>query len=71
MGTSSWQKLRLLMWKNWLLQWRNQIQLIIEIITPPLFTAFLLVLRGLERPDDFPDATIFKPLPINTLEPFR
>lgn len=52
--TSRWQKFRLLMWKNYLLQWRHPFQTILEIAIPVLFSALLVLIRSLVTPDMFP-----------------
>lgn len=44
-SATNWDKIRLILWKNFTLQWRYKIQLVIEIAIPLLFFAFLLMLR--------------------------
>ncbi|KAF2894182.1 hypothetical protein ILUMI_11989 [Ignelater luminosus] len=41
------EKFMLLMWKNFLLQWRHPIQTVIEILIPLTFTSLLVVFRSL------------------------
>jgi ATP-binding cassette subfamily A (ABC1) protein 3 len=60
--TSRWDKFKLLMWKNWLLQWRHKIQSLIEILIPVLFSALLVLIRSLVTPDIFPERFIYSPL---------
>lgn len=65
--TSRWQKFRLLMWKNYLLQWRHPFQTILEIAIPVLFSALLVLIRSLVTPDNFPDPLIFPELPLSNI----
>lgn len=64
MTTSWWNKLTLLLWKNWLLQWRHKIQTVIEILVPVLFSSLLVLMRSLVDPIDYPENTTFDPLPL-------
>lgn len=65
--TSQWSKFRLLMWKNWLLQWRHKLQAVIELFVPVVFSALLVLLRSLVDPELFPNETIYPPLPISQM----
>lgn len=40
-------KFRLLMWKNYLLQWRNKSQTLLQILIPVLFLMNLVFIRSL------------------------
>lgn len=71
MTTSRWNKFGLLMWKNWLLQWRHKIQSLVEILLPVLFSALLVLIRSLVDPEQFPDSTTFKALEVSTLDGLR
>ncbi|CAG9840389.1 unnamed protein product [Diabrotica balteata] len=53
-------KFLLLMWKNWLLQYRKPIQTMIEIIAPVLFSFLLVYIRSLSDPT-YQHERIFKP----------
>lgn len=53
-------KFLLLMWKNWLLQYRRPIQTAVEIVVPVLFSILLVVIRRLVDPEQH-EALIFKP----------
>ncbi|XP_072399805.1 phospholipid-transporting ATPase ABCA3-like isoform X2 [Diabrotica undecimpunctata] len=53
-------KFLLLMWKNWLLQYRKPIQTMIEIIAPVLFSFLLVYIRSLSDPT-FQHERIYKP----------
>lgn len=68
---SNFDKFRLLMWKNSLLQWRHPIQTIIEIMIPVLFSAILLMIRSIVSPDVYSSPTTYQPFRINTLNPLR
>lgn len=65
--TSKWQKFRLLMWKNYLLQWRHPFQTVLEIAIPVLFSALLVLIRSLVTPDIFPEPMIFPPLSLSDI----
>lgn len=69
--TSNWDKFRLLMWKNFLLQWRHKTQAIIEILVPVLFSALLVLIRYLVDPTVFDQPTHYKPFGVDTLEPSK
>ncbi|KAB0796441.1 hypothetical protein PPYR_10502 [Photinus pyralis] len=47
-------KFFLLMWKNFLLQWRHPRQTIVEIMAPVLFCSLLVVVRSLVHPEPHP-----------------
>lgn len=70
-GATNWDKFRLLMWKNLLLQWRHKLQIIIEILVPVLFSALLVVIRSLVVPEQMPNVTHYKPCDIETLRELR
>uniref|UniRef100_A0A6P7H7L7 Uncharacterized protein LOC114345303 n=1 Tax=Diabrotica virgifera virgifera TaxID=50390 RepID=A0A6P7H7L7_DIAVI len=53
-------KFLLLMWKNWLLQYRKPIQTIIEIVAPVLFSFLLVYIRSLSDPT-YEHERIYKP----------
>lgn len=50
----NWDKFVLLLWKNWLLQWRHPVQTLLEIIAPVLFCALLVLIRSLVDPEEHP-----------------
>lgn len=56
-------KFMLLMWKNWLLQWRHPIQTLVEILAPVLFATVLVIFRSLVEPEEYPTQiyTAFEP----------
>ncbi|XP_065093714.1 phospholipid-transporting ATPase ABCA3-like [Ochlerotatus camptorhynchus] len=64
--TSSWNKLQLLLWKNWTIQKRHYIQTIFEILIPVLCCSMLILVRGLVDPKKIDNPTIFDPLTANS-----
>ncbi|RZC40676.1 ATP-binding cassette sub-family A member 3-like, partial [Asbolus verrucosus] len=60
------EKFLLLMWKNWLLQYRKPLQTLVEIIAPVLFSILLVVIRSLVDPEKNPPKIYepFCPLPL-------
>lgn len=64
--TSSWNKLQLLLWKNWTIQKRHYIQTIFEILIPVLCCSMLILVRGLVDPEKVDHPTIFNPLAANS-----
>lgn len=69
--TNNWDKFRLLMWKNGMLQWRHKVQTLFEILIPVGFSAILILIRSIVDPDVFPEPTYYKPFEINTLQPLQ
>ncbi|KAH8342539.1 hypothetical protein KR059_012502, partial [Drosophila kikkawai] len=64
------EKLKLLLWKNWLLQ-RNQLtQVVVALVVPMVFICLLVVLRIFVKPDSMP-ASSYDPVPIDNLFLFR
>lgn len=59
-----WDKFVLLMWKNWLLVRRLKVQTTLEIIIPVIFSALLVLIRGLSDPDVFPEPFDYDSLPL-------
>lgn len=47
---NNWDKFRLLMWKNGLLQWRHKFRTIMEILVPVLFSMMIISIRRIEGP---------------------
>lgn len=52
---SSFEKLKLLIWKNFLLQRRHKWQTLFEIASPVIFSLFLILIRCLVDPQSKPD----------------
>lgn len=68
---NNWDKFRLLMWKNSLLQWRHKVQTAVEILVPVLFSVILIFIRSIVDPDYYTEPTTYKPFEINTIDPLR
>lgn len=47
----NFDKFLLLMWKNFLMQWRHPVQTLVEILAPILFASLMVVLRSLVHPE--------------------
>ncbi|KAM3964391.1 LOW QUALITY PROTEIN: phospholipid-transporting ATPase ABCA3 [Aphomia sociella] len=64
---SNFEKLKLLIWKNFLLQRRHKWQTIFEILSPVIFSLFLILVRCLVDPVSKPDISYprFQPTYIN------
>lgn len=71
MSATNWDKFRLLMWKNWLLQWRHKIQTIFTILVPVVFSALLVLIRSLVDPEYHTEPFLYPELAINNLDPIR
>ncbi|XP_028174675.1 ATP-binding cassette sub-family A member 1-like [Ostrinia furnacalis] len=65
-AAGSWMKFRLLMWKNFLQQWRHPIQTIVEVLLPVITMSLVLLLRWQIEPTA-EDAINFSPLPAQSL----
>ncbi|XP_055842779.1 LOW QUALITY PROTEIN: uncharacterized protein LOC129909731 [Episyrphus balteatus] len=67
MVTSNFDKFRLLLWKNWILQWNHKIQLCVELILPAIFSMLLVLVRTLVDIEYSPETRYDQPLPIDNL----
>lgn len=66
----SWEKFKLLTWKNWLLQWHHKVQFAIEILAPVVFSLLMVLVRTLVVAE--PKAvSIYNSLPIDNIDLFR
>ncbi|XP_068631847.1 phospholipid-transporting ATPase ABCA3-like [Battus philenor] len=63
---SAWIKFRLLMWKNFMHQWRHRKQTVLELVLPVVTMALVLILRSEIQPA-VQDTRIFPPLRAHTL----
>ncbi|CAH2106426.1 unnamed protein product [Euphydryas editha] len=61
-----WTKFRLLMWKNFLQQWRHRYQTVVELLLPVLTMSLILILRQQIEPIRN-DTIRFPPFPAYTL----
>lgn len=64
---NNWNKLRLVLWKNFLLIWRNKKQFIVEILVPILFCFILLMMRIGNGLLNYDRVTTFQPFEVDTL----
>ncbi|XP_055602215.1 phospholipid-transporting ATPase ABCA1-like [Uranotaenia lowii] len=60
-----WDKLRLLLWKNWTIQKRHKVQTIFEIVIPALCCSMLIMVRGLIEPIKIKRPILYQPIPAN------
>lgn len=51
----SWDKFKLLIWKNFVLQKRHKLQTVIEILAPVVFATLMVLVRSLVEPDTAPE----------------
>lgn len=61
---NKWEKFRLLMWKNYILVRRLKLQTTLEIIIPVVFSALLVLIRGLSDPDVFGTPFDYDAMPV-------
>ncbi|XP_037883728.1 phospholipid-transporting ATPase ABCA1 isoform X1 [Glossina fuscipes] len=67
---SSWDKFKLLLWKNWILQWNQKCQLALELLLPALFSSLMVLIRTLVVAE--PKSTVDYPLlNISNLDLFK
>lgn len=64
-----WKKLKLLMWKNWILQRNQKLQLFLAVFAPALFLMLVVGLRVLVAPHVMPKL-IYEPVSISNLQLF-
>jgi len=63
----AWDKFKLLMWKNWLIQLRHKMQTVVEILVPVAFACLLIYIRSLVEPFTEKRRTRFQPLPLDLI----
>ncbi|KAH8286341.1 hypothetical protein KR054_007221, partial [Drosophila jambulina] len=51
-AVGDWQKLKLLLWKNWLLQKNQKIQIAVALIIPLVFICLIVILRIIVPPEN-------------------
>ncbi|XP_053674249.1 phospholipid-transporting ATPase ABCA3-like [Anopheles nili] len=71
MATTSWHKLVLLLWKNWIIQKRHYVQTTFEITIPVLACSLLILVRGLVTPTVYSEPTTFNGLNVQSLAMIR
>lgn len=64
-------KFRLLMWKNFLIQYRHPYQTVVELLISVLFTIALVILRSLVDPIENSSNTFYRSFLFNSLSPLR
>ncbi|XP_031625623.1 ATP-binding cassette sub-family A member 3-like [Contarinia nasturtii] len=67
-NTTTFGKIRLLLWKNWLLQKRHKIHTIVDVFLPVLFFVFFAFLQAKTGNTSHPKVT-YRSLSIDSLEP--
>ncbi|CAH0545633.1 unnamed protein product [Brassicogethes aeneus] len=61
----NWNKFKLLMWKNYVLQKRNLVQTAIEIVAPILFSLYIVAIRTLTEPEHVKEIKFIPYDPLN------
>lgn len=64
-------KFRLLMWKNFLIQYRHPYQIVMELLVSVLFSIALVILRSLVNPIENSTDTFYMSFLFNSLDPLR
>lgn len=64
---SNWKKFVLLLWKDWLLQWRHKWRTFFELALPLLITSLLLLVRYYAKPVTLEGPTYFEALNTSTI----
>ncbi|EAT39837.1 AAEL008388-PA [Aedes aegypti] len=71
MKRSDWEKFKLLLWKNWIIQKRHYVQTVFEITIPVLACALLILVRGLVNPSTYSKPTTFSSLNVSSIASIR
>lgn len=71
MKRSDWEKFKLLLWKNWIIQKRHYVQTVFEITIPVLACALLILVRGLVNPSIYSKPTTFSSLNVSSIASIR
>ncbi|XP_053951058.1 phospholipid-transporting ATPase ABCA3 [Anastrepha ludens] len=67
---SNWEKFKLLLWKNWILQWNHKLELSVELVLPAVFSLLLVLVRILVEVETM-GVTTYPPLNISNLDIFK
>ncbi|XP_052843910.1 LOW QUALITY PROTEIN: phospholipid-transporting ATPase ABCA3 [Drosophila gunungcola] len=54
-SVGDWQKFKLLLWKNWTLQWNQKMQIFCVMLLPTLFLCLIVIMRLIIRPEAKPE----------------
>nr|XP_017018280.1 phospholipid-transporting ATPase ABCA1-like [Drosophila kikkawai] len=68
-SVGAWQKLKLLLWKNWILQKNQKLQLLVALVVPILFISVLVIMRDIVQPTKWGEIR-YEPVPIENLSLF-
>lgn len=68
---SSWDKLKLLLWKNYKIQTRHKIQTIVELLLPLIFTIILVIIRILVKSTLVTEPTIYDSYALDNNPPYE
>lgn len=68
---SNFAKFRLLMWKNFLIQYRHPVQTVFDIFAPVLFTILMILIRSEVDPEINRNNTYYKSFEIDDLNSLR
>lgn len=66
-SVGTFEKFRLLMWKNILIQRRHKVQTFIQILMPILFISILILIRSLVEPEVVSKNSFYSPFDINNI----
>lgn len=69
--SSKFDKFMLLMWKNYLLQWRHKAQMAIEVLVPVILCGILVIIRSMVGPVHFSEPMLFQPIRIDNIDELR
>lgn len=71
MVSSDWEKFKLLLWKNWVIQKRHYVQTVFEIMIPVLACSLLILVRGLVNPSTYSKPVTFDSLNVSSIAGIR
>ncbi|XP_020809672.1 ATP-binding cassette sub-family A member 1-like [Drosophila serrata] len=63
-----WQKLKILLWKNWVLQKSQKLQMVAAVLVPFIFIFFFIILRVVVKPHSKSESR-YNQVPIDDLSP--